>query len=109
MINNSQRNKLIANWGEKADSLACYAEIRVFDPLSEWQCYIFAMNPRDEDEIACLIKTHEFGEVEICEWSMKELEQMYNSNGEGVQVDREYRPKIATQILKQLKENQVYG
>lgn len=92
--------KLKANWGEKAESLAAIAELRVFDPLSTWECYIFAMNPQDEDEISCIL--HGFT-VEVCNWRLSELASHFNAEGESPIVDREYRPRKAETILRMLR------
>ena len=95
------KQKLLANWGEKASSMACMAEVRIYDPLSPWQCYIYAMNPEDENEILCIIKGHE---VEVCEWKMSELEIAFNSDGEPPLIDDEYRPILASEVYKKLME-----
>lgn len=103
MLNNKQKNKLLNNWGEQADSLACKAELRVFDPLSSWQCFIIALNPEDGDTIACIISADKSLPPEYTEWSLKELAMLYNSYGEPPIVDYEYRPRNAEQIFKQLE------
>ncbi len=40
MLNSDQKTKLKASWGEKASSMACMGEVRVYDTLSRWECYI---------------------------------------------------------------------
>lgn len=100
MISASQKEKLKASWGEKADCLATVAELRVFDPLSPWECFIYAMNPEDEDEIACIL--HGFT-VEVCHWRLSELASHFNAEGESPIVDREFRPRKAETILRMLR------
>lgn len=100
MISNTQKEKLKACWGEKADSMTCLAEVRVFDPLSNWECYIYAMNPDNDDEICCIINGFC---VEVCDWSLEELCNRFNSEGERVQIDYEYRPRRALEIFKKLR------
>ena len=104
MLSYSQIERLKKSWGEKASSLSCKAEVRVYDPLSFWQCYIFALNPENEDEIECIIKTgrNEFPSVE--KWTISEIKSLFNSEGEAVIVDQEYRPIMAAQIFKKLNE-----
>lgn len=101
MLNNIQKEKLKANWGSPASSMACLAEMRVYDPLSSWQCYIYAMNPDDEDQISCLIKGFT---TEACEWRLSELQSRFNAEGEPLQVDTEYRPRRVAELFKKLSE-----
>ena len=101
LLTNIQIERLKANWGEKADSMACYAEVRVYDPQSNWACYIYALNPDDEDEIACIITGFT---VEVCDWKMSELYKTYNELGLPPEVDKEYRPIRASELFKELNE-----
>ena len=100
MLTQIQKEKLKASWGEKADCLAATAELRVYDPLSCWECYIFAMNPEDQDEIACIL--HGFT-VEVCNWRLSELSNHFNEEGERPVFDRQYRPRKAETILRILE------
>jgi len=101
MLTEKQKEKLKANWGAKADAMECKAEARIYDPLSPWCCYIYAMNPSNEDEIATITKG--FG-IEVGEWTMKELEAMFNAEGEKPVVDTEFRPRLASDIYKRMTE-----
>lgn len=101
MLSHNQKEKLKASWGEKASSMACMAEVRVFDPLSPWECYIYALDPEDEDTICCIIKGFF---VEVCEWRLSEVASRFNANGEPVQVDTEYRPRRAAELFKILNQ-----
>ncbi len=92
--------KLKTSWGDKADCLETVAELRVFDPLSCWECYIYSMNPEDEDQIQCIL--HGFT-IEVCDWRLSELLSHFNAEGEAPIIDREYRPRKAKTILKLLK------
>ncbi len=91
---------LTDNWGEKAEGLACKAEVRVYDPLSSWECYIYAMNPEDRDEICCILNAET---VEICRWNISRIFQCYNGCGEPPVLDKEYRPQEVQQILKKFR------
>lgn len=104
MLNPHQKQKLMKSWGEKADSMACLAEVRVFDPLSSWECYIYAINPDDEDEISCIINGFE---LEVSTWSMKSLEASFNEHGEHPIIDKEYRPRQAVDLFKILTERKI--
>ena len=104
MITTEQSKKLKANWGVKADSMACLAELRVYDPLSSWQCYIFAQNPENDNEIMCLISGGKNLEPMVTEWTLHELSLLYNAHGEGVQIDQEYRPRRAAELFKILNK-----
>ena len=103
MISRSQKEILMNNWGEKAMSLACRAEIRFFDPLSPWECYIYAMNPENEDEVSCLIKGFTAEIDENC--SLKYILSQYNSEGNPPEIDYEYRPTSASQLFKNMCED----
>lgn len=101
MLNSTQRERLLKNWGAPADSMACNAEVRIYDPASSWECYIYALNPDGEDEIACMIRGHD---VEICDWRLSEIPTLYNSEGNPPVVDREFRPRWAAELFKHLNE-----
>lgn len=104
MLNQTQKEKLKANWGEKASSMACRAEVKFHDPASSWACYVYAMNPSDENEISCIIKGFD---LEVCEWRISEIERMFNVNGEHPIIDMEYRPRLACELFKLLSEGKL--
>lgn len=100
MIPEKVRESLMKNWGPLADSMNCYAYAKYIDPLSSWACYVYALNPENQDDIACLV----YNEcVEVCEWSLQELLATYNREGEYPEMDTEYRPRLALEIYKKLK------
>ena len=86
---------LLSNWGEKANALDCYCEVKFIDEYSDWACYIYALNPFDEDTIACIIKGPW---VELAEWSLKELYFTYNTQGDHPVIDQEFR-RIHASVL----------
>jgi hypothetical protein len=104
VITIKQKEKLKASWGEKASSMACMAEVKVYDPLSPWACYIYALNPDDEDEICCIIKGFV---IEACEWRLSELARRFNCEGEGVQIDHSFRPQLASKLFKILNQGAI--
>ncbi len=93
-------NKLMKNWGEKANALQCKAYFRYYDPLSKWQCYIYAINPDDSGEIACIIDGFT---VEVTTWRLSDMFNCFNAAGEGPLLDKEFRPRDCEQILKTLR------
>jgi len=105
MLNQDQITRLKKSWGEKASTLNCNAEIRVYDPLSCWECYIYSMNPQNEDEIECIL--HGFT-TQTCEWTLTELFSRFNAEGQQVKIDSEFRPKNAKIIYDKLKEQEYY-
>jgi len=101
MLTNKQQEKLIANWGERAISMQCKAEVRFYDPRSQWECYIYAMDPWDMDTILCLIRGTTW---EIVEWKLSELVTLINDQGDTPSMDEQYAPKKITTLLKTLEE-----
>lgn len=99
MLSEQIKESLKKNWGEKANALDCYAEVKFFDPLSDWKCYIFGLNPNDEDEIACIVISEQ---IEVGKWSLKELYLTYNREGEHPIIDQEYRRTRASELLNKL-------
>ena len=108
MLNDTQIEKLKSNWGARAETLACYAEVRLFDPCSSWQCFIIAINPNDEDEINCIISTNLKASPEVILWTLSGVYSLFNSQGEGVEVDQSYRPIRAAELFKKLSELTIY-
>jgi hypothetical protein len=103
MINRSVKEKLKKNWGEPADTLNCFAEVKFIDPLSSWACYVFAMDD-SEELIQCLIYSNALG-VEIYTQGMQDIYSMYNENGECPVIDIEYRPTKVINLLRRLQND----
>jgi hypothetical protein len=101
MLSQSQREKLIRSWGEKADAMSCMAEVRVYDPLSPWECYIYDMNPEDEDEVLAIVAGFT---IEVTAFNMKELMLMFNSDGDPLSIDNNYRPRTVMEIFNILRK-----
>jgi hypothetical protein len=104
LINDAIKAKLKSNWGDKAEALDCQAELRVYDPLSAWQCYIYAMNPENEDQIMCLISARKTLPPITTDFTISELQLLYNEHGENVQIDTEYRPRSIETLFTKLNE-----
>lgn len=105
MLSNLQKENLFKSWGEIADSMQCKAEVRVYDPLSSWECYIYALNPEDEDEMCCVINGFY---VEAIKWRLSDLFSYYNMHGEAAEIDYEFRPREIGEIYKILKSKEDY-
>jgi hypothetical protein len=107
-ITYQQKQKLMKNW-ESVDSLRCNAEIRLYDPISSFQCYIVGMYEDDEDQIYCIMQTNKCAPAIATLYTMYQLDEMYNEHGEGLEIDTEYRPRQAQEILTQLRTESRYA
>lgn len=101
MLSNNLKERLKQNWGEKAETLNCYAEVKLIDPLSSWACYIFGMD-NDERLINCLLYTDAMG-VEIYTHYIADIYGMYNEEGESPVIDTEYRRTRVNELLRRLR------
>lgn len=98
MITELAKNKLKNNWGEKADSLNCFAEVKFIDTLSSWKCFVYAMDD-NEEEVRCLIYTDSNG-LQLHTCCISDIQLMYNEHGESPVIDTEYRPIRVTEIIR---------
>lgn len=103
-ITDKTLQKLRESWGDKAEAMQCYAELRLYDPSSSWVCYVYAVNPDDDDECMCIVKVSRHNEATIERWYLTNIFSLFNQAGEGVEIDREYRPQRAAEIFKKLNE-----
>lgn len=103
MIKPLIKRLLKANWGEKSDTLNCKPLVRLFDPLSKWCCYIFAMH-EDENLVHCIIYNPLDG-PEIYTLNTLDIYTMYNEHGESPMIDEEYRPIAITTLLGRLRHD----
>ncbi len=94
------KTRLMDNWGERADAMECYCEVCFIDDLSEWKCYIFALNPEDEDTIQCIVYHKNL--VQIAEWTLTDLHKHYNVEGEYPIIDEEFRPQKAGELFRRI-------
>lgn len=95
------KEKLKKNWGDKANALDCYAEVKLIDPLSSWACYIYAMDS-EEQVIHCLIYSDLNGpQVYIID--IAHIYSMYNENGDHPILDEEFRRMKVNTLLRRLK------
>lgn len=101
MFQENIKKKLKANWGEKAETLNCFAEIRLYDPLSTWCCYIYAMSP-GEDIVSCVLYSNAMG-LQISDLHMNFINSMYNQDGEHPKIDEEFRKTKVTELIRRYK------
>lgn len=98
MLSQKHKEALKKNWGEKASTLNCFAEVKLIDPLSSWCCYLFAMDS-SEEMVQCLLYSDAIG-VEIYTQCIYDIHSMYNEHGEHPVIDLEYRKMRVTEILR---------
>lgn len=103
MLSESEKNRLKSNWGERAEALACNAEIKLFDPLSSWECYFLAIDPMDEDNAKVII-VDEDRQVLVTDASVQDLFGKWNGQGEFMEIDPQFVPRTASSLFKVLNE-----
>lgn len=103
MLTTKIKEALKQNWGEKATTLNCFAEVKLIDPLSSWCCYIFAMD-ESEEMVHCIMYSDMIG-VEIYTQCIYDIQSMYNEEGEHPIIDPEFRRTRVIEILKRLKHD----
>lgn len=109
MIPLSKIEKLKINWGEKADSLEVMAEVRIYNTSPNWECYIYALNPENNDEFQGIWNSANGIDVQLIDcWSLQALSEHYNSEGEYPKIDSDFRPRLASEIYKQVRKNEKY-
>lgn len=100
-LENRTKLLLMTQWGEKANSLSCDILVKYIDPLGDWACYIYALDPTDQDTIRCIVVDHD--DFEVIYWSLEELYKTYNREGDFPIIDEEFRPWNAQKFLKRLE------
>lgn len=97
MLKNDVIEELNKNWGDKANAMNCYTEVKFIDELTGWFCYVYALDPSNDDTIACILPG-----PKAIEWSLKELYATYNTDGEYVAEDTEFRRIRTAELFKRL-------
>lgn len=98
-MNERLKKALMDNWGDKANAMQCYAEVKFINPSTSWACYVYALDPADGDTIMCLVINFPGF---LCEWSLKELLETYDIEGERVIEDPEFRRIRVSELFKRL-------
>lgn len=101
MLSKQIKDKLKANWGEKANSLECVAYVKVhgLDYAPEWAVFIYAMDPNDENAILTLTRDRHDYESQLF-WDLNDLFNLFGENGDFATIDKEYKPKSMKTLLK---------
>jgi len=100
MIPESIKHRLMENWGDKANAMECYAEVKFIDTMSQWCCYVYALDPSDNDTICCI--SPGYGE-QVHTMSLQDLCNTYDSYGEYVFMDTEYRRMKASDLYRKIQ------
>lgn len=103
MLSLKDKELLKNNWGDRANALECYAEVKLIDPLSSWACYIFALD-QNEELMHCLLYSDAIG-PEIYTHNIVDVYGMYNEHGENPIIDEEFRRIKVKELLKRLKHD----
>lgn len=101
MLTQSQKHSLISQW-DKANCVAldCLAYVRFYDPLSQWECYLYAMNPEDHNHVVCLINGFS---ISLESWNLEEISERYNSMGDHAVIDYEFIPIKVKRLIDRLR------
>lgn len=100
MINEDIKEKLKANWGEKADSENCLAYVKVvgLDAEGNWAAFIYAMNPDDESDIRVALR-EQYG-CGLIHFHLLDLFALHDKEGNFVFIDRDFKPKNIKTFLQ---------
>lgn len=102
MISALERYCLSNYWGDLADAMHCFVEVKLHDTHTDFACYIYALNPDTCNDIKCIV--YDRGEVNLLDWTLEELALMHNEHGEPLIRDEEFRRMHAGVLYKTLKE-----
>lgn len=96
------KDKLMSNWGDQAEALACFAEARFYDKASTWECFLLAIDPDDEDTVKCIVKTNAKAHPTVETWSLQSIFSCFNEYGETPTLDNDFKPRRAAELFKSL-------
>lgn len=102
MLSESQKQKLMSNWGERSDSLHCNAEVRLYFPNHSWECYLVALDPSDDNTCLCIEYFRKNIPIVLIR-NLEEINGLYGQDGEPPLNDPEFRPIQAEQLLRKLQ------
>lgn len=98
MIPEPIKQSLMKNWGDKAEAMDCFAEIKFTDDDHKWNYYIYALNPDDETEAMMIVDTV-YNPFEPFTVITSIRNTLWNSDG----IDTEFRRIRADKLFKKLK------
>lgn len=98
MIPENITQSLMKNWGDKAEAMDCFVEVKFTDEDNKWNYYVYALNPQDETEAMMIVDTiynplHPFTVT-------TSIHNIF-SNVDG--IDHEFRRIKASTLFKKLK------
>ena len=85
---------------EHVDALGGIAEVRLYDPLSSWECYILAIDPENEEFAAVMMC--DGGRLWFEEVSLHDLLLKHNLDGELMEIDHDFIPCSVLELHKTL-------
>ena len=98
MLLDGLKERLKANWGPMCEAMECFAEGRLYDAKTGWECYLLGMS-LDEEELCCLIN----GRFEyVNHW---DLMNTFNDYGEYLTLDKSFRKRKAIEIFKRMRKD----
>lgn len=97
MIPEHHKEQLQKNWMLR-DTLEYLAEFRIYDSLSDFELFPLAI---EDDQVYCMVGKGLCMPLQTVHMHIKDLENMYNRDGEQLEIDHEYRKRKAKDILKQ--------
>ena len=103
-LTEKQEQKLKENWDIR-ETLEYKIPVRIYARNTTFQIYLLAMDPEDTDIVYAIVDGFEL-EIEIK--SLEDILSLHNQNGEYVQVDERYIPRMAKDTWKYLNKRRGY-
>lgn len=101
MIPQKTLDKLELNWGDVAEGMACKCELRIFDPTSSRELYVYAIN-QDDDLFKAVYADSKT--VDNIQEQFHELVMYLREMPDAFQIDNYYVPRNINEVYKKLKE-----
>lgn len=101
MFTEKQKEKLKSNWGDKAECLECEALHKFIIHSGRWECYLLGMNPENEDEIYCIWNGYNLSAEK---GFLNFIMNIYDERGDNPILDKSFRPRKASEIFKNLRD-----
>ena len=98
MIPENIKQALMKNWGDKAEAMECFAEIKLSDEDNKWNYYIYALRPDDEKDALTIVDTIN-NPLNPFTLTTKLRNALWNTDG----IDTEFRRIKASTLFKKLK------
>ncbi len=103
MLSEGVLEELKNNWGDKANAMHCFAPLKFIDGISNWYCYVYALDPWDGDTFLGIVPNDPYSILpRLTQGTLDGLLKAYNREGEYVYPDPEYRPMRVDVLYKKL-------